>query len=245
MADKSAAANVSNKKRSDSDEDPAAALANCRHEFGEHGGVNMSIEASATFTVMDPDNLRRMFAGELGHDRDFFIYSRHFNPTVLNLSRLMAAIEGTEAAYCTASGMSAISAVLLQLCRSGGHVVASQSLYGGTHALLTHFLPRACNIKTSFVDIRDHEMVGRAIVEGRTTVLYMEAMSNPTLAVANVPELCRIAHDKGVTVVVDNTFAPMVMSPARLGRTSLFTASQSILAVGPTSSQVPSISFSF
>ncbi|KAL8539943.1 hypothetical protein ACS0TY_001521 [Phlomoides rotata] len=217
MADKSAAANVSNKKRSDEDEDPAAALANCRHEFGEHGGVNMSIEASATFTVMDPDNLRRMFAGELGHDRDFFIYSRHFNPTVLNLSRLMAAMEGTEEAYCTASGMSAISAVLLQLCRSGGHVVASQSLYGGTHALLTHFLPRACNIKTSFVDIRDHEMVGRAIVDGRTTVLYMEAMSNPTLAVANVPELCRIAHDKGVTVVVDNTFAPMVMSPARQG----------------------------
>ncbi|KAH6804229.1 methionine gamma-lyase [Perilla frutescens var. frutescens] len=198
-------------------EDPAAALADARHEFGEHGGVNMSIEASATFTVMEPDTLRRMSAGELGPDRDFFIYSRHFNPTVLNLGRLMAAMEGTEAAYCTASGMSAISSVLLQLCSSGGHLVASRSLYGGTHALLTHFLPRACNITTSFVDIRDHEMVRSGIVEGRTKVLYFEAMSNPTLAVANVPELCRIAHDKGVTVVVDNTFAPMVMSPARLG----------------------------
>lgn len=86
-------------------EDPAAALASARHEFGEHGGVNMSIEASATFTVMEPETMRRMFAGELGPDRDFFIYSRHFNPTVLNLSRQMAALEGTEAAYCTASGM--------------------------------------------------------------------------------------------------------------------------------------------
>lgn len=85
-------------------EDPAAALASARHEFGEHGGVNMSIEASATFTVMEPDTMRRMFAGELGPDRDFFIYSRHFNPTVLNLGRQMAALEGTEAAYCTASG---------------------------------------------------------------------------------------------------------------------------------------------
>ncbi|XP_051114804.1 methionine gamma-lyase-like [Andrographis paniculata] len=197
--------------------DPAAALASARHEFGEHGGVNMSIEASATFTVMEPETLGRMFTGELGPDRDFFLYSRHFNPTVLNLGRLMAAMEGTEAAYCTSSGMSAISAVLLQLCSSGGHVVAASTVYGGTHALLTHFLPRACNITTSFVDIRDHEMVRTAIVEGRTKVLYFETMSNPTLTVANVPELCRIAHDKGVTAVVDNTFAPMVVSPARLG----------------------------
>lgn len=197
--------------------DPAAALASVRHEFGEHGGVNMSIEASATFTVMEPETMSRMFSGELGPDRDFFIYSRHFNPTVLNLGRQMAALEGTEAAYCTASGMSAISSVLLQLCSSGGHVVASTTLYGGTHALLTHFFPRACNITTTFVDICDHEAVKDAIVEGRTNVLYFESMSNPTLTVADIPELSRIAHDKGIMVVVDNTFAPMVLSPSRLG----------------------------
>ncbi|XP_044476690.1 methionine gamma-lyase-like [Mangifera indica] len=198
-------------------EDPVAALASARHEFGEHGGVNMSIEASATFTVMEPETMRRMFSGELGPERDFFIYSRHFNPTVLNLGRQMATLEGTEAAYCTASGMSAISSVLMQLCSSGGHVVASRTLYGGTHALLTHFLPRACNITTSFVDISNHEMVQNEIVEGKTNVLFFESMSNPTLTVANIPELSRIAHDKRVTVVVDNTFAPMVLSPARLG----------------------------
>ncbi|KAL2325255.1 hypothetical protein Fmac_024313 [Flemingia macrophylla] len=197
--------------------DPAAALASARHEFGEHGGVNMSIEASATFTVMEPETMRRMFTGELGPDRDFFIYSRHFNPTVLNLSRMMAALEGTEAAYCTASGMSAISAVLLQLCSHGGHVVASRALYGGTHALLSHFLPRTCGISTSFVEVSDLDMVEAAIVEGKTKVLYFESVSNPTLYVANIPELCRVAHRKGVTVVVDNTFAPMVLSPARLG----------------------------
>ncbi|KAI4353803.1 hypothetical protein L6164_002730 [Bauhinia variegata] len=129
----------------------------------------------------------------------------------------MAALEGTEATYCTSSGMSAISSVLLQLCSSGGHVVASKSLYGGTHALLTHFLPRACNITTSFVDIKDLDMVKNAMVEGKTKVLYVESMSNPTLSVANIPELSRLAHDKGLTLVVDNTFAPMVLSPARLG----------------------------
>lgn len=199
------------------DVDPAAALALTRHEFGEHGGVNMSIEASATFTVMEPETLRRMFAGELGPDRDFFIYSRHFNPTVLNLGRQMAAMEGTEAAYCTASGMSAISSVLLQLSTSGGHVVASNTLYGGTHALLSHFFPRTCNITTTFVNIDDLEAVESAIVEGSTKVLYLESVANPSLKVANIPELCRVGHAKGVTVVVDNTFAPMVISPARLG----------------------------
>ncbi|CAA0843243.1 Methionine gamma-lyase [Striga hermonthica] len=197
--------------------DPAAAMAASRHEFGEHGGVNMSIEASATFTVMEPDTLRRMFAGELGPDRDFFVYSRHFNPTVLNLSRLLAALEGTEAAYCTASGMSAIVSVLVQVCSSGDRLVASNTVYGGTHALMSHFLPRVANITTSFVDIGDLAEVEREVGKGGVKVLYFETMSNPTLTVANVPELCRIAHDKGVTVVVDNTFAPMVVSPAKLG----------------------------
>ncbi|XP_027931301.1 methionine gamma-lyase-like [Vigna unguiculata] len=204
------------RKNAARDMDPAAALALTRHEFGEHGGVNMSIEASATFTVMEPETLCRMFAGELGPDRDFFIYSRHFNPTVLNLGRQMAAMEGTEAAYCTASGMSAISSVLLQLCSSGGHVVASNTLYGGTHALLSHFFPRTSNINTTFVDIDDLESVESAIVEGKTKVLYFESVANPSLKVANIPELCRVGHAKGLTVVVDNTFAPMVISPARL-----------------------------
>ncbi|CAJ1965244.1 unnamed protein product [Sphenostylis stenocarpa] len=209
--------NDAKRKNAVRDIDPAAALALTRHEFGEHGGVNMSIEASATFTVMEPETLSRMFAGELGPDRDFFIYSRHFNPTVLNLGRLMAALEGTEAAYCTASGMSAISSVLFQLCSSGGHVVASTTLYGGTHALLSHFFPRTSNINTTFVDIDDLESVESAIVEGKTKVLYFESVANPSLKVANIPELCRVGHAKGLTVVVDNTFAPMVISPARLG----------------------------
>ncbi|XP_078154408.1 methionine gamma-lyase-like [Carex rostrata] len=197
--------------------DPAAALASARHEFGEHGGVNMSIEASATFTVMEAETMRRLFAGELGPDRDYFIYSRHFNPTVLNLGRQMAALEGTEAAYCTASGMSAITTVLLQLVGAGGHVVASQCLYGGTHALLSRFLVRACGMKTTFVNINNIEEVRSAIKAGETKILYVESMANPTLEVADIPALAAVAREKGVKLVVDNTFTPMVISPARLG----------------------------
>ncbi|KAM0913892.1 hypothetical protein ACQ4PT_011870 [Festuca glaucescens] len=198
--------------------DPAAALAGARHEFGEHGGVNMSIEASITFTVMEPDTMRRLFAGELGPERDdMYIYSRHFNPTVLALGRQIAVLEGTEAAYCTASGMSAISSVMMQLVGAGGHVVASHCLYGGTHALLSSFLPRTSGVNTTFVDTDDEAAVRAAVRPGETKVVYVETMSNPTLAVADIPMLARVAHEAGAKLVVDNTFTPLVVSPARLG----------------------------
>lgn len=105
----------------------------------------------------------------------------------------------------------------MRICSSGDHIVASQTLYGGTYALLSEFLPRVCNITTTFVDISDHVAVREAIVEGKTKLLYFESMSNPVLTVADIPKLSRIAHNKGLMVVVDNTFTPMVLSPARLG----------------------------
>lgn len=113
--------------------------------------------------------------------------------------------------------MSAISSALLQLCDTGGHVVAAKTLYGGTYALLKNFFQKKCNITTTFVDILDPDEVKNAIIEGKTSVLYFESISNPTLTVANIPELSKIAHEKGVKVVVDNTFAPMILSPAKLG----------------------------
>ncbi|HBO11785.1 MAG TPA: cystathionine beta-lyase, partial [Halieaceae bacterium] len=102
-----------------SSQDPIEALARLRHEFGEHGGVNMSIEASSTFTVVDPATMPDIFAGRKGPESGgCYLYGRHFNPTVYNLGRQLAALEGTEAAYCSASGMGAISAVILALCNA-------------------------------------------------------------------------------------------------------------------------------
>ena len=83
-----------------SSRNPIEALAHLRHEFGEHGGVNMSIEASSTFTVMDPHTMPEMFQGRKGPESaGCYLYGRHFNPTVYNLGRQLAALEGTEAAY--------------------------------------------------------------------------------------------------------------------------------------------------
>lgn len=197
--------------------DPIQSMAAVRHEFGEHGGVNMSIENSTTFTVMEPETMAKIFEGKLGPDRDFYLYSRHFNPTVTALSRQLAALEGTEAAYGTASGMAAISSAVLQICSAGDHIVASNRLYGGTHALFTDFLPRVTGISTTFVDITDIDAVKSAIQPGRTRVVYTESVSNPSLVVSDIPKIAEVAHSHGLKFVVDNTFTPVIISPAHHG----------------------------
>jgi methionine-gamma-lyase len=112
--------------------DPEQALATVRREFGEHGGVAPSISRSSTFTVMQPGTMPEIFHGLKGPESGgCFLYSRHFNPTNSVLGRYLAAMEFTESAVTTASGMSAISSTLLQLCKAGDHIVASNTVYGG------------------------------------------------------------------------------------------------------------------
>jgi methionine-gamma-lyase len=197
--------------------DPVESLADLRHEFGEHGGVNMSVEASTTFTVMDPGTIPEIFEGGKGPDQGgCYLYGRHYNPTVYNLGRQLAAVEGSEAAYCTSSGMGAIAAAILQVCNSGDHIVASTSIYGGTYALLHDFLPAKAGINTTLVDINDLDAVAAAITS-RTRVVYAESFANPTLRVADIPALARIAHDHGAQLIIDNTFSPLLMAPLDWG----------------------------
>jgi len=196
---------------------PVETMANTRHEFGEHGGVNMSVEASTTFTVLKSGTMPEIFHGEKGPDQGgCYLYGRHFNPTVYNLGKQLAALEGTEAAYCTASGMAAISATLMQLCDKDDHIVSSNAVYGGTYALLHDLLPPKTGISTSLVDITDLEAVEAAITN-RTRVIYTESVANPTLRLADIPALSNIARRHGIKLVVDNTFGPLMLSPKELG----------------------------
>jgi methionine-gamma-lyase len=195
---------------------PIEDLAHLRHEFGEHGGVNMSIEASSTFTVIDPETIPALFQGRAGPDKGCYLYGRHFNPTVFNLGRQMAALAGTEAAYCTASGMAAISGVVMCLCNAGDEVVASNAIYGGSYALLNDFLPAKSGITTHFVDITDIDAVAAAVTD-KTRLILTESVSNPTLRVADIPRLSEIAKQKNIALVVDNTFSPLILRPAVLG----------------------------
>jgi methionine-gamma-lyase len=196
--------------------DPEEAIARVQREFGEHGGVCPSISRSSTFTVMTPETMPEIFKGVRGPDQGgCYLYSRHFNPTVDVLARYLAAMENTEYAICTASGMAAIACTLLQLCRQGDHIVASRTIYGGTHALLADLLPN-WGISVTFVDPTRAEAFEDA-ARPETRVYYTETVGNPTLGVADIPALARSARPRGITLVVDNTFTPMVMSPAVMG----------------------------
>ena len=197
--------------------DPQQAMADARHEFGEHGGVNMSIEASTTFTVMTPDIMPEIFEGLHGpDDGGCYLYGRHFNPTVFVLGRMVAAMEDAEAGYCAASGLAAIASVIIQRSGGGGKVVSSNTLYGGTWALFSEYLPKNCGVQTTFVDIQDLNAVEEAMKNG-ASILYTESLSNPTLRVADIPALAKIAHKYDAILVVDNTFTPMMISPMQYG----------------------------
>lgn len=190
---------------------PANAIQDLK-QFGEFGGVNPSITDSATFTFLDEQTMIDTFHGKA---EGCFLYSRHWNPSNKYLAQAMAALEGTESAWVTASGMAAITTTLLQLCNSGDHIVTSVTTYGGTYAFLANYLKKF-NIEVSFVNISDLESV-KAALRPNTKVLYTESMTNPMLQISNIPELARLTGDNGTKLVVDNTFTPMIISPFQLG----------------------------
>lgn len=180
--------------------------------FGEFGGVNPSISDSSTYTFL---SAKTMFDTFEGNADGCYLYSRHSTPSNLYLGQALAAMEGTETANVTASGMAAITSVLMQLCGAGDQIISSRTIYGGTYAFLKNFMPRY-DIKTSFVDITNLELVEAAITS-KTKVLYCESVSNPLLEVADIARLAELAKKHQLQLVVDNTFSPLSISPAQLG----------------------------
>ena len=124
-------------------------------------------------------------------------------------------MEGTETSNVTASGMGAITAVIMELCKTNDHIVCSRTIYGGTHAFLKNFAS-GFGIQTSFVDITDLEQVESTINEN-TKVLYCESISNPLLEVADIEALAGLAKKYSIKLVVDNTFSPLSISPCKIG----------------------------
>ncbi len=191
--------------------DPASAIQDLLM-FGEFGDVNPSITDSSTYTFLSPATMKEIFSHEI---EGCFLYSRHWNPINKYLCRALAAMEATEAAQATASGISAISSAILQLCNAGDEVISSWTIYGGTYAFLKNFLPKF-GIKTHFIDLANPDEIER-VLNPRTKVIYTESISNPLLEVADIPRLSQIANAHGLTLVIDNTFSPMIISPARWG----------------------------
>ena len=180
--------------------------------FGEFGGVNPSISDSSTYTFISAKTMSDTFEG---NTEGCYLYSRHSSPSNLYLAEALAALEGTENANVYASGMGAITSVILQLCNAGDHLVSSRTIYGGTYAFLKNFVKKF-NVDTSFVDITAIEAVENAITP-KTKMIYCEAVSNPLLEIADIKALAALAKKHNIPLVVDNTFSPLSILPAKLG----------------------------
>ncbi|MFN4171566.1 MAG: O-succinylhomoserine sulfhydrylase [Pseudorhodobacter sp.] len=143
---------------------------------------------------------------------DEFIYARYGNPTTRMFEDRIAAIEGTEDAFATASGMAAVNGALMSMLRAGDHVVSSRALFGSCLYVLEEVLMRF-GVQVSFVDGADLDQWRRAVTPG-TRAVFFESMSNPTLELVDIRAVSDIAHAAGALVVVDNVFATPIFSRA-------------------------------
>ena len=142
--------------------------------------------------------------------QDEYIYARYGNPTVRMFEERIAALEGAEDAFATASGMAAVNGALMAMLKAGDHVVAARALFGSCLYILQDILPRY-GVEVTFVDGTDLA-AWKAAIRPDTSVVFFESMSNPTLELIDIASVSRLAKAAGATVVVDNVFATPVFS---------------------------------
>ena len=178
----------------------------------QHGSRATPIHFTTSYVFHGADHAASLFNLE----RPGHVYSRISNPTNAVLEERIAALEGGVGAIAVASGQAALLLAIITLTGAGGHIVASRSLYGGSHNLLSYTLPRF-GITTTFVDPRDADAWRRAIT-ARTALLFGESIGNPGLALLDIPGISAIAHEHGLPLVVDATLAtPCLQRPIELG----------------------------
>src|SRR5690554_1938669 len=183
------------------------------HDVTEHGGTRaVPIYQTSSYVFKDSDHAANLFnLSESG-----FIYTRLNNPTNDILEKRLAALEGGVGAVVTASGAAAISTALLTLLKSGDHIVASGSLYGGTYNLLSVTLPRF-GITTTFVNADNPEEIAQAVQENSRAV-FIESLGNPKLDVLDIKAIAEVAHSHDIPLIVDNTVAtPALLKPIEYG----------------------------
>ncbi len=167
---------------------------------------------TTSYVFDDSDHAAGLFNLEVpGH-----LYTRLTNPTVAVLEERLAALEGGVGAVCTASGQAAFHLAVVTLMGSGGHIVASRNIYGGTHQMLNVTLPRF-GITCTFVDPRKPEEFAAAI-RPETRLVFAETLGNPGIEVLDIEAVAAVAHDAGLPLMVDSTFAtPYLIRPIEHG----------------------------
>lgn len=191
----------------------------------QYGARAQPIYLTTSFVFQDADQAAALFNMERGG----YVYSRIANPTNAVLEERVAALEGGIGGIAVASGQAALHLVITTLMGAGGHIVASRSLYGGSHNLLDYTLPRF-GITTTFVDPRDLA-AWQAAIRPETRLLFGETLGNPGLDVLDIPQVAALAHAHGLPLLVDSTFTtPWLIKPFEHGADLVFHSATKFLS---------------
>jgi O-succinylhomoserine sulfhydrylase len=191
----------------------ASGTRRARRRRSQYGEVSEALFLTQGFVYPDAETAEARF---LAPGPDEFVYARYGNPTVRMFEERIAALEGAEDAFATASGMAAVNAALTSMLKAGDHVVSARALFGSCLYIVETLLPRF-GVAVDFVDGTDLD-AWRAAVRPETRLVFLEAISNPTLEVIDIAAVAEIAHAVGATVVVDNVFAtPIFQRSLALG----------------------------
>ena len=182
-----------------------------------HGETSEALYLTSGYVYDDPETAERRFSGE----EEGYVYGRYGNPTVTMLEERFRQLEGAEACYAVASGMSAAFGALACQLKSGDHIVASKDLFGSNYQIVTAILPRF-GVSYDFVAGND-AAAWRAAMKPNTKCVFLETPSNPLLEVLDIEMIADIAHKAGAMLVVDNVFAtPILQKPMQLGADIVF-----------------------
>ena len=191
----------------------------------DFGARATPIYQSSSFVFPDTETA----AGIFNVERAGHVYSRITNPTNAVLEERISALEGGIGAITTASGQAGLVLAITTILEKGSHLIASKSLYGGSHNLLEYTLPRF-GIDTTFVDLRKTNNIKKNIKKN-TKLIFGETLGNPGLDVLNIPKVSKIAHDNNIPLLVDSTFTtPYLMQPLSLGADLIFHSATKFLS---------------
>ena len=191
----------------------------------DFGARATPIYQSSSFVFPDTETA----AGVFNVERAGHVYSRITNPTNAVLEERISALEGGIGAIATSSGQAALVLAITTILEKGSHLIASKTLYGGSHNLLEYTLPRF-GIDTTFVDLRNTSEVKKNIKKN-TKLIFGETLGNPGLDVMNIPKISKLAHDHNIPLLVDSTFTtPYLMKPFSLGADLIFHSATKFLS---------------
>ncbi|WP_321779120.1 aminotransferase class I/II-fold pyridoxal phosphate-dependent enzyme [Sulfurimonas sp.] len=177
----------------------------------KEGAVSPALINSASFAYGTAQTAEGIFDGSVKKP----LYSRMGNPTSAKLETIMAEMDGGVGAVATSSGMGAITLATMSIVSMGDEIISIGGLFGGTYALFSETLTRF-GIKTNFFDVDEIKEIKEAIND-KTKIIFLESVGNPNMRLPDIKQIAKIANDKGVIFMVDNTITPLCVSPLKLG----------------------------